>query len=247
MSEHEQLEESIAAWVLGAMESEEAEAIAAHVDGCSTCREIANRLRRVVEVLPLAAHEVEPAPRLRQRILTAAGSPPPPAPRVASIRPRREARRRRGFGQVLLERVPIYAAAAGLLLALVVGVVVGEVAGRIAQPAAPTQVARFTLSGHGAMAGARANVIELKSDGIALVDFSGLPPLEQGNVYELWLIKPNQQAEPAGVFVPDSTGAKMVVVGKPLAGYATMAVTTERGPDGVQSPTQQPALYGSVA
>jgi hypothetical protein len=39
----------------------------------------------------------------------------------------------------------------------------------------------------------------------------------------------------------------VVVVSQPLAGYTTMAVTTEQGPDGVAAPTQQPQLAGRIA
>jgi hypothetical protein len=42
-------------------------------------------------------------------------------------------------------------------------------------------------------------------------------------------------------------GNKVVVVSQPLAGYTTMAVTTEQGPDGIAAPTQQPQLAGNIA
>jgi hypothetical protein len=89
-------------------------------------------------------------------------------------------------------------------------------------------------------------VIELRNDGLALVDFSGLPALESGKVYELWLITPGGRPDAAAVFVPDSNGGKVVLVSRSLAGYALMAVTTERGPDGETAPTQQPQLYGNL-
>ena len=53
MSDHEELESSVAAWVLGALDPDEAEAIRTHVEACPTCREVAARLRRVVGALPL--------------------------------------------------------------------------------------------------------------------------------------------------------------------------------------------------
>jgi hypothetical protein len=49
------------------------------------------------------------------------------------------------------------------------------------------------------------------------------------------------------VFVPDSNGAKVVLVNHSLGGYSEMAVTNEAGPSGAKSPTQQPKLYGNVA
>ena len=246
MSEHEELKESIAAWVLGALDAGEAEIIAAHVDGCSICRETANRLQRVAAAMPLEAEEMEPPASLRHRLLTAATTSSRPSSGREEARPARRTSRPRRFGVRRFDRVQAYAVAAGVLLALVIGVILGEVVGHVSPPPSHAQVARFTLEGHGSMAGARASVIDLKSDGIALVDFTGLPDLQPGHVYELWLITPDKRADPAGVFVPDSSGTKVVVVGKPLAGYVTLAVTAEQGPDGVQSPTQQPELLGSV-
>jgi anti-sigma-K factor RskA len=140
--------------------------------------------------------------------------------------------------------VPAYALAAVAAVALLAGVLIGE---RILQPPpAASQVARFTLAGHQDMARAHATVVDLKSDGVALVDFRGLPALAGGRVYEIWLIRAGGSPEPITVFVPDSTGAKTVLVNHSLAGYSVMAVTNEPGPDGSQAPTQQPQLYGNV-
>ena len=242
MSDHETYEPSVAAWVLDALDADEAAAVAAHVDGCSECRETARRLRQVASMLPLEFEEQEPPARLRSQILTLADSPPRPSPRHPVSRPRIE----RGRRLSLLDRVPVVAAAAAVLLSLTVGAVVGEVAGRMTSAPSQAEVTRFTLNGHGSMAGAQATVVDLKHDGVALVDFTGLPPLEPGNVYELWLIRPDRQPAPAGVFVPDSNGTKLVAVATPLAGYTTMAVTAESGPNGAQAPSQQPQLYGTV-
>jgi anti-sigma-K factor RskA len=248
MSDHEEIENMIAAWVLGATDPEESEEIARHVDGCDTCRATAARLRGIVEAIPLAVEEVEPPPGLRQRILSgAASSRTAPAPaRLESparvIQSRRQSIKSRPAG-----RVPFAAAAAMVLVALVAGLVVGDIVSRSAQPAPTSQVARFNLAGHDSMAGARASVVDLKSDGIAFIDFSGMPALAPGKVYELWLIGAGNRVDAAGVFVPDSNGNKVVVVSQPLAGYATMAVTIEQGPDGVTAPTQQPQFAGSIA
>ena len=243
MPDHEVLESSVAAWVLGALDPAEDETMRVHVEGCATCREVAGRLRRVVGALPLTADEVTPPARLRSRILAAATSAARPAAAVPSALRRQPptALPRRGFAR----RIPTYALAAVAAVALLLGVIVGQVAFR------PTpqreQVARFTLAGHQDMAGARATVVDLRSDGLALVDFTGLPSAGPGRVYEVWLIPASGSPVPAAVFVPDANGAKVVLVNRSLSGYAVMAVTNEAGPDGVAAPTQQPQLYGNVA
>src|SRR3989454_10432290 len=117
MSDHEEMESSVAAWVLGALDADEAEMVRSHAEGCSTCREVAARLRRVVGALPLVVDEVGPPARLRERVLAAAvasrESPAlPPAARAA--RPRPKAPRPTllaGVGR----RMPAYAAAGALI------------------------------------------------------------------------------------------------------------------------------------
>ncbi|MDQ6877677.1 MAG: anti-sigma factor [Candidatus Dormibacteraeota bacterium] len=249
MSEHEKLEESVASWLLGAVEAAEAEMLRAHIEACPTCREMASRLGGAVDALPLVVDEVAPPAHLRERILAAAAA----SPRLAVAPNRTPGRRRspgtytRRFDLRVFERIPAYAVAAAVILALVIGVAAGELAGHRPPAPAPSQVARSTLTGHDALAGATASVIELKRDGVALVDFKGLPSLAPGKVYELWLITSNSRADPAAVFIPDSNGSRVLVVSRTLEGYVTMAVTTEQGPDGATVPSAQPQMSGSLA
>ena len=247
MSDHEELESNVAAWVLGALDRGEAEEVQAHVEGCASCRETAARLQRAVTALPLVVEEVAPPVRLRDRVLAAAaassGSTNAPSRARKMVKP---PARRRVFG-LLYDRLPAYAAAAAVVVALVAGLVAGDLVARSGQVTPPSQVARFTLSGHESLTGAKATVIDLKADGLALVDFSGLPAVGQGRVYEVWLITSGGRADPAAVFVPDANGSKVVLVNRALQGYSLMAITDEAGPDGSQAPTQKPQLYGSVA
>jgi anti-sigma-K factor RskA len=249
MSEHDELELSVAAWVLGAIsEADEAEELRLHLPGCPSCREAAARLSLAVGALPLAVEEVTPPARLRERVLGAAaasrGSVAAPAPvRVEPRRPARVTTARRGSGGWR----PAFAAAAAVLLALVVGVIGGDLLGRTSVPQAPGAVARYTIVGSQELAGAKASIIDLKADGVALVDFTGLPPVQSGKVYEVWLITPGGRADPAAVFVPDSNGSKVVLVNHSLSGYSVMAVTREAGPAGTGAPTEQPQMAGNLA
>jgi anti-sigma-K factor RskA len=249
MSDHEELQNSVACWVLGAGEADEAEMLRAHLETCASCREMVKRLDRAVHALPLAVDEAAPSAGLRERILAAAAASPRLA--VVPARPENEIRLpatyRRRFSPRIFERIPTYAAAAAVVVALALGAVAGDLAAQRNATPAPSQVARFTLTGHAALAGATASVINLKTDGVALVDFNGLPPPPAGKVYEVWLITSSSRADPAAVFVPDSNGAKVVVVNHSLAGYTVMAVTIEQGPDGSKVPSQQPEMSGTLA
>jgi anti-sigma-K factor RskA len=248
MSDHEELESSVAAWVLGALDADEAASIRVHVDGCATCQQTAVRLRRAAAALPLEVEEISPPARLRERVYTAAAaaraSTVPSAParkRVVPVRGRWKPADSFPFG-----RVPALLAAASVVLALLIGLAAGNVIGRNSNPPAVAQVARYQLVGHGTLAGAHGTVVNLKAEGVALVDFSGLPPLAKGKVYELWLITPGGHPDSAAVFVPDANGGKVVLVGLPLTGYSQMAVTAEDAPNGSPAPSQQPELYGNL-
>ncbi len=249
MSDHEELESSLAAWVLGALGVAEADSLRLHVEGCATCRQTAARMSRAAAALPLEVDEISPPGRLRERVLVAAAGaraatlPSAPARKRVAPAPARW----KPTTSIEVGRLPMLAAAATVLLALLAGLVAGDVFGRNSVPPVSSQVARFTLVGHGTLAGARGTVIDLKSDGVTLVDFNGLPPLAKGKVYEVWLITPGGHPDEAAVFVPDSNGSKVVLVNAPLKGYSQMAVTAEDGPDGSIAPTHQPELYGALA
>jgi hypothetical protein len=248
MSEHEELEMSLAAWVLAAVTADESDEMRLHIEGCTSCREAAARMERATGTLPLAVDEVTPPGRLRERVLTGAaasrGAAVAPAPRrteprrPSKVTPLRSAPR---------ARIPAFAAAASVLLALLVGVVAGDLLGRTGVPPPVTAVARYTIVGSQELAGAKASVIDLKTDGVALVDFTGLPPVQAGKVYEVWLITVGGRADPAAVFVPDSNGSKVVLVNHSLSGYSVMAVTREVGPAGTDAPTEQPQMAGKLA
>jgi anti-sigma-K factor RskA len=183
---------------------------------------------RLLDALALGVEPVTPPAGLRERILSAATADS--GDHVVPLRWRRRA------------RVPIGAVAAAVVIALLAGSVVG----RLTAPPPPPAVTHFTIAGHGAFDGVTAKVVDLKSDSVALVTFSGLPFPPIGKVYEMWLITPGGRAVPAGVFTPDANGNAVVVVDQSLDGYKLMAVTVEGRP-GVDQPTQQPQIYGTVA
>ena len=238
----EELEAMVAPWVLDALDPAEAEAVRAHVEGCASCREVAARLRRVVGALPLGVDEVSPPARLRDRVLAAAAaSPRAAAPAAKPVRRPSPRRTAPPIGQ----RMPAFALAAVAAVALLIGVLIGQVTLH-SQQSGP-QVARFTLTGHQDMAAAGATVVDLKNEGVAFVDFRGLPPPGANRVYEVWLVPSKGSPVPAAVFVPDSNGSRVVLVNRSLSGYSVMAVTNEPAPDGSSAPTQQPQLYGNVA
>jgi anti-sigma-K factor RskA len=249
MSDHEELESTVAAWVLGALEPDEAAGVRVHVDGCASCQQTAARMRRAAAALPLEVEEISPPARLRERVYTAAAaaraSTVPSAPARKRVVPARGGWK--PAATIPFGRLPALVAAATVVLALLIGLAAGELVGRNSVPAAVVQVTRYHLVGQGTLAGARGTVIKLNVEGVALVDFNGLPAPAKGKVYQLWLITPGGHPDSAAVFVPDSNGGKVVLVGLPLTGYSQMAVTAEDAPNGSPTPSQQPELSGPLS
>ena len=245
--EHDEIEASVAPFVLGALERDEAETVRVHLEGCDSCRALALRLGRAVDAMPLAVSEVTPPERLRQRILEAAAGSRAPAAPMAPVRtrvlevPRRGARRASrfaGFGPM---------AVAAALVAFALGAGLGLGLGRtIAPTPAPQPVAQFSMTGSGTMTGSTGHVYELRQEGLTLVQFTGLPQPGEGKLYELWLIPTSGQPVPAGVFTPDPEGGHVALIPRTLQGLKALAVTEEAAPSGASAPTQQPQLLGGV-
>lgn len=245
--EHDEFESSVAPYVLGALEGEEAQSVRAHLEGCAACRSLADRLRRAVDAVPLAVGEVTPPPQLRQRILdAAAGSRPStagPAPRPATVVELRPVRTARSPWLGGLGRT----AAAAALVAFALGAGLGLGIGRTVAPApAPQAVGQFSMTGSGTMTGSDGRVYELRQEGLTLIQFSGLPQPAAGKLYELWLIPAQGAPVPAGVFSPDPEGGHVAVLPRTLHGLKALAVTEEAAPSGAPAPTQTPQLVGGV-
>lgn len=251
IADHDEIESSIAALLLGAIDGEEEDALREHLAGCSRCQAAAARLQRAIGELPIAADALQPPQGLRARILAAASAARPqsiaPASRPPVRRLPRPAPGRWRWPDGWTGRVTFpAAAAAALLVALALGLGVGLGLGRSGAPQPPSPVAQFTLKGSGAGSSAEGRVYEVKQAGLTLVQFTALAQPDAGKVYQLWLIPDQGNPISAGVFTPDSSGGHVTVLARDLAGLKAMAVTQENAPDGAPAPTQQPEISGSV-
>ena len=73
-NEHERWSEDVAAYMLGALEPEEAADFERHAEDCERCRSEMRWLTAAVEVLPEAVERQEPPPELRERLLAEVGA-----------------------------------------------------------------------------------------------------------------------------------------------------------------------------
>lgn len=140
-----------------------------------------------------------------------------------------------------------YAAAAVLLLTFGLGLLGWNLAlqREVRQARADRDEARAALAvyalGATAAGAGHGEVIHLRNRGQAIVTVSGLPPLQPGQVYQIWLIPPGGQPEGAGVFLDQASEVE-----GDLARYQTLAITIEPGPAGSAAPTMSPILAGTI-
>src|SRR6266851_5678111 len=213
--EHEELESSVAAYVLGAADAEDRDRLRAHLEACAGCRELAARLARGVSALALEPEPVPPPKRLEERILAAAAAargkaepPPQRTPRIVVGRPRVRFRLpglRGGLAAAAAVLVFAVGAAAALSLEHWSPFRPGT------QPAT-AEIQRYHFTGTGLMAGVKGSAIYLKQDNVTLVDLKNMPPVDRTHVYELWLITDDGKPLAAGVFTPATDGSRIVVV-----------------------------------
>jgi anti-sigma-K factor RskA len=230
----EQLGAEIAAFILGALEEDEAAALKAHLDRCATCRAEYQRLKVAAEALPLAVPQHPVPPELGARLMSTVSSEaqlldaatPAPEPRP---RARRLWRRIGGFGGLAFAT----ATAAVLVIALALG-------GAFSSGGTSQQIFR------GQVIGVPGGSVELRvrgGRGELVVSNLSQPPA--GRIYQVWLQRDGRAPQPTdALFGVSHQGAAVVAVPGTLHGVARVMVTAEpRG--GSQHPTRSPLIIVS--
>lgn len=243
------------AYVLDALEPEEHVAFEAHLQTCAACREEVAQLRQVVDVLPLAVEPLEPPPDLRDRILAELDSPrqqltvmPGGTPaRAAGAAPRRS---------WFLEHTAPLATAAALLVASLAGWNVylqthngSSATDTVTALVADAQKSGATVYPVGATAidpAASAVLVQPRGATPAYAIIRGLSAPPKNKVYEVWFMHGTRPTSEA-VFIPSGSGAQIIHLATPTAGYDLSAVTVEPAPHGSSAPTTPFLLAGKLS
>jgi anti-sigma-K factor RskA len=233
INEHDALRDAAGAWVLGALDEDEAYGFAAHLEVCASCRDEVTRLRGAADALPLTAPSVAPPPELKSRLMAIVES----EAAAADPAPERTPFWERVSGLFLR---PGFAAAAAALLVLVGGVAGFAVRGSDTPSA---HVVAMTVDGAKAR-GATAQLVET-GQGVQ-VRVSGMPAPPPGRVYQVWLQRSGNAPSPDAVFTVDRSGRGSVGVLGKTSGADTVLVTDEPL-GGSTVPSRQPVLRGRLA
>ena len=188
-----------AAYVLGALEADEATGYARHLRACAVCREEAATFQRVADGLPMAAPQYPVPADLRRRLMRTVRS---------------NSRRRR---RPRLKRAPALAGASAVALAVVVAIAV------IVSPgAAGPRLLDATVRGSSGTAELRIN----RGRGELIVHQLPAPPA--GRIYEVWLARPHRAPSPtSALFSVTAGGASDVGIPGSLHGVSRVLVTQE--------------------
>ncbi len=213
-----------AAYVLGALEPNEAEAFRRHIEGCVVCRDEVESLRHVADALPLSAPQHPVRRGFRRQVL-------------AEVRADARATRRdraRARAPIRGAWLPRPALAAGLAAVIALAVVGGV---EIANSGGPsTRVVEASLG--------QAQLRVTGTHAELVVDH--LPAPAPGHIYEVWLQRGAGAPSPTkALFSVTSSGAGDVDVPGSIRGVNTVMVTQEPA-GGTVKPTSNAVIIAHL-
>jgi anti-sigma-K factor RskA len=232
------------AYALDALDHAERERFERHLRRCPACTDDVRRMTSTATAMAMAA-AAQPPPGLRERVLAAAATTPqlPPLPPAA-------ARRRHGRRLTRSDWFPRLAlglAAAGVAAAVALAVVTVSTQHRLDTVQAQNQAIAAVLSAPDAQVatgtsstGGTATVVLSYGEQKMIFTSSGLPPLPNAKVYELWLLSTGS-ATPAGLLPQPTDGKTPPVLAAGLTSADKVGVTVEPA-GGTSSPTTTPIL-----
>ena len=226
---HNEYQENIGAYVLGALPDLEVELLEMHLATCESCRAEVEELRPVTSALLRSVPQVEPPPSLKASLMRTVNEEAAlrAGPRAAPA----EKRRRRWF-EGWSPRLAVGLAVGLIALAVGIGVATNQggsskttVTAQIDRKLMPTGSATLVVSGDN-------GELKLKN--------APIPP--SGRVYQLWF-QHGKTIERGGTFTPMADGSYSASV--PVSGADRVMVTVE-DEGGAPAPTGPPVMQFNV-
>jgi anti-sigma-K factor RskA len=228
---HEDYQDNIAAYVLGALPELEAEVLERHMSGCESCRSEVESMRPVTAALMRSVPQVEPPPSLKAELMRTVNEEA--ALRAGPLEAPREKRRRRLFDR-LTPRLATGLALAVLAIGVGIGVVVEEIGGGSGATTITAQIDRKLMP--------TGTAVLRVEDGKGQLALKDAPSPPAGRVYQLWF-QHGKTIERGRTFTPRPDGSYATTV--PVAGADAVMVTVERR-GGAPAPTGHPIMQFTV-
>ena len=248
--QHQFVLELIPAYALNSLDSQDREMVAGQLAGCASCRAELAAYEAVVDLLPLAATEVEPSPVLKLRLgerIRAEQAGKSGEESLPSGGYARQSPLKRIVDSVggLFQR-PAWQASMVLLLVVlaVANLMLWQRVQRAEERIEPWQ--QVLLSGTEAAPGAQ-GLIFISADGeYGTLIVNHLPQLSGLQQYQLWLIKDGERTS-GGVFSVSEDGYRSleIIAPQPLSSFDGFGITVEPT-GGSNGPTGEKVLGGSL-
>jgi anti-sigma-K factor RskA len=232
---HDRWREDVAAYLLGALEPEQAVALERHAEDCERCRRELRWLTPAVDALPENVEPVAPPPQLRSRLLAEVRADAVEADRAGEAGFwGRAAARLRGLGSGPMGLRPAAGIAA---LMLVVAAVAGyAIGGGIGAGSEAGEGASTVAAGKAP--GITAKMIDEGDSGtLRLANVQQLP---NDRVLEAWVQRDGKVEPVRALFVPDQEGRASTQL-PAMDGVEVVMVTTEPV-GGSDTPTGEPLI-----
>jgi hypothetical protein len=225
-----------AAYVLHALEPDEAERYREHIAGCVVCGATVAELQPIADSLPSAAPGVVASGALRERIMGGVRSEAELLDAAGASADRPHPARRRA--RLRLRRPQLLTAGAALVAGLLIGAIVLN-----SGSSTPT-VHVSTAQLASLPAGAHATLRQVGTHAELVVSGVSQPP--RGKIYELWLAGASGAPRPTdALFGVTRGGSASVNVPGDLAGVRRVLVTAEPL-GGSQHPTSAPIIVATL-
>jgi anti-sigma factor RsiW len=234
VSDHDQLQDDVGAYLLGALDPAEQAAFERHLAGCPECRSELEELRVAADALPRSVEPFAAPPSLKRSLMEAVREDVKPE--------RRPLLERLGLGRLVGGGFRPALAAGFAVVALAIGIGVG------------TQVGGDS-GGHRVIAGvvdrsrlpqATATITVPKGEnGPAQLSVTGMPAPRPGQVYEIWL-KRGDQLQPGPLFNTDASGNGAGAIPDDLEGVSAVLVTRE-STGGAKTPSEAPIISARIS
>jgi anti-sigma factor RsiW len=232
---HDIHQESIGAFLLGALDESELRAFESHLDECPVCRDEVERLRPAVEALPRSVVQMAPPPNLKKSLMDAVEADAELegfAPKRAPASPRSL------LGRIGLRGSRAAGWAAAVLV--VVAVAAGGFALGNSDDGSGNGARIVTAKLGGTMFGASASLAIPKGSSAALLRVHGMPTLKPGRTYQAW-VQRGDEVIPKALFNVSQDGNGATAVDGDVSGADAVMVTREPS-RGSRSPTGDPVL-----
>jgi anti-sigma-K factor RskA len=243
MSE-EHVSDLIPAYVLGCLDPDEKLRVEKHLEGCEACRAELKTYHSVMDGLALSINQIDPPKRLKQSIVQLI------EPEGREKPARAHTPRRRLDLSYLRPLLPIWSVVSLVLVLSLsaANLVQSQQVKELSQQSANVYTEFHIVPLNGTSAAPQALGIMIISDnGLSgSLNVDGLPPLDAGHQYQLWLVQEGRRTN-GGVFSvsPGGYGTLKINSSRSLIDYNSIGITIEPA-GGSPGPTGDKVLGGGL-